>query len=138
MLAFADQFGRHSLVLRDRVRHDRGLSQKALRLRRLATDPIYGGGLKLSELDLKQRYTHILDFALRGLDEPTRKLLCRIAVISEHATYDTLAVLNPFLRPGSEPNDPRRAGDETRKAKAKRIPPGGQSGLRPGGRVPHS
>ena len=65
----------------------------------MRADPNYGGKLKLSALDLKQRYNHILRFALEGLDERKRKLLCRIAVLSGGLTYDTLAVLNPFLPP---------------------------------------
>jgi tetratricopeptide (TPR) repeat protein len=112
MIAFADQFGRHSLLLRVVCGMIADYRKKPYDFDGWRADPIYGGGLKLSELELKQRYTHILDYALRGLDEATRKLLCRIAVISEHATYETLAVLNPFLPPRpaevDEPSDPSK------------------------------
>ncbi len=112
MLAFADQFGRHSLLLKIVCGMIADYRRKPHDFDAWRADPIYGGGLKLSEVELKQRYTHILHFALAGLNELTRKLLCRIAVISENATYDTLAVLNPFLPPKpeevKEPSDPSK------------------------------
>jgi len=110
MLAFAEQFGRHSLLLTIVCGMIADYRRRPYDFDAWRADPIYGGGLKLTEVDLKQRYTHILHFALAGLDELTRKLLCRIAVISENANYDTLAVLNPFLPPKpaevEEPSDP--------------------------------
>ncbi len=112
MLAFADQFGRHSLVLRIVCGMIADYRNKPRNFDAWRADPAYGGSLKLSELPLKQRYTHILAFALAGLDETTRKLLSRIAVVSENADYDTLAVLNPFLPPRpvevEKPSDPER------------------------------
>ncbi len=125
ILAFADQFGRHSLLLLIVCGMIADYRKKPYDFDAWRADPIYGGGLKLSEVELKQRSTHILHYALRGLNEQTRKLLCRIAVISENATYDTLAVLNPFLPPRpaevDEPSDPsegwrwRRLSDEKKK-----------------------
>jgi tetratricopeptide (TPR) repeat protein len=56
----------------------------------------------MSELALKQRYTHILAHAFRGLGEKSRQLLSRIAVLSDSADYATIAVLNPFLPPRPE------------------------------------
>ncbi len=110
MLSFADQFGRQSQLLLIVCGMIADYRKKPYDFDAWRADPIYGGGLKLSDVDLKQRYTHILHYALRGLNEQTRKLLCRIAVISENATYDTLAVLNPFLPPRpadvEEPSDP--------------------------------
>jgi hypothetical protein len=110
MLAFADQFGRHSLLLKIVCGMIADYRRKPYDFDAWWADPIHGGGLKLSKLDLKQRYTHILHYALADLSERTRKLLCRIAIISENATYDTLAVLNPFLPPKpeevEEPSDP--------------------------------
>jgi hypothetical protein len=97
MLDFADQFGCHSLLLLVVCGEIAKYLRKPFDFDAWRADPIYGGKLKLSELDLKQRYNHILRFALEGLDEQKRKLLCRIAVLSENMTYDTLAVLNPFL-----------------------------------------
>ena len=99
MLEFADQFGRHSLLLKVICGEIANYAKHPFHFDDWRADPIYGGKLKLSELDLKQRYNHILRFALEGLDEPKRKLLCRIAVLSEGVNYDTLAVLNPYLPP---------------------------------------
>jgi hypothetical protein len=122
MLEFADQFGRHSLLLVVVCGEIAKYPRRPFHFDAWRADPIYGGKLKLSELDLKQRYNHILRFALEGLDERKRKLLCRIAVLSENATYDTIAVLNPFLPPRpeevEEPDNPeggyrwRRLSDE--------------------------
>jgi len=110
MLEFAALFGRHSLLLKVVCGMIADYKRKPHDFDAWRADPIYGGSLKLSEIDLKQNYTHILHFSLRGLNDNTRTLLCRIAVISENATYDTLAVLNPFLPPKpeevGEPGDP--------------------------------
>ena len=65
MLSFADQFGRHSLVLRIVCGMIADYRKKPYDFDAWRADPIYGGGLKLSELELKQRYTHILHYALR-------------------------------------------------------------------------
>jgi hypothetical protein len=97
MLEFADQFGRHSLLLVVVCGEIAKYPRRPFHFDAWRADPVYGGQLRLSELDLKQRYNHILRFALEGLDERKRKLLCRIAVLSASVTYDTIAVLNPFL-----------------------------------------
>jgi tetratricopeptide (TPR) repeat protein len=60
-------------------------------------DPKEGGGLHLSELDLKQRRRHILAYAFDGLDSKKRQLLSRIAVLNDAADYSTLSILNPYL-----------------------------------------
>jgi tetratricopeptide (TPR) repeat protein len=122
MLDFAGQFGRHSLLLKIVCGMVVDYRRNPCDFDAWRADPVYGGGLRLSEIDLKQRYTHVLQFALAGLREPVRKLLCRIALVSESATYETLAVLNPFLPPRREvvekPEDPsegyrwRRMSDE--------------------------
>jgi tetratricopeptide (TPR) repeat protein len=113
MLEFAEQFDRHSLLLKVVCGEIAKYPRQPFDFDAWRADPIYGGKLKLSELDLKQRYNHILRFALEGLDEPTRKLLCRIAILSENVGYDTLAALNPFLPPKPkevrEPNNPEKS-----------------------------
>jgi tetratricopeptide (TPR) repeat protein len=99
MVNFANQFGRHSLVLR-------------ILCGAIADDPVHpgdfdawskdamaGGGLRLSDVYLTQRYTHILAYAFRGLDEKKQQLLSRIAVLSNSADRATIAVLNPYLPP---------------------------------------
>jgi tetratricopeptide (TPR) repeat protein len=97
ILRFADHFDRHALLLRivcgvaSDYRPHPGSFDAWL------ADPSAGGGLKLSEMPLKQRYTHILEYAFRGLPAMTRQLLARIAVLSDSADYGTVAVLNPFL-----------------------------------------
>src|SRR5438046_10339346 len=102
MLEFAKQFGYHSLLLKVVCGEIAQYPRRPFHFDAWRADPIYGGKLKLSKLKLKQRYNHILRFALEGLDEQKRKLLCRIAVLSESQNYDTLAVLNPFLPPRPE------------------------------------
>jgi hypothetical protein len=99
MLDFADEFKNHSLLLKVICGEIAKYPPKPRNFDRWLADSAYGGKLKLSELPLKQRYNHILHFALDGLDEPKRKLLCRIAILSENAKYETLAVLNPYLPP---------------------------------------
>jgi tetratricopeptide (TPR) repeat protein len=97
MLAFANEFGRHSLVLKVICGLIAEYRKKPYDFDMWRADPNYGGSLKLTDLDIKQKYTHILHFALKGLDEKTKTLLGRIAIISEGVNYQTLAVLNPFL-----------------------------------------
>jgi ADP-ribose pyrophosphatase YjhB (NUDIX family) len=107
---FVDQFDRHALVLRIVCGMITDYRPKPGDFVAWRTDPYAGGRLKLSDLPLKQRYTHILDFAFRGLPEKTRQLLGRIAVLSDGADYATIAFLNPFLPPRpeevEEPDDP--------------------------------
>jgi tetratricopeptide (TPR) repeat protein len=110
MLAFANEFGRHSLVLKVVCGLIAEYRKKPYDFDMWRADPNYGGSLKLTDLDIKQKYTHILHFALKGLDEKTKTLLGRIAIISEGVDYQTLSVLNPFLPPQLEevepPDDP--------------------------------
>ena len=113
MLDFAKEFGYHSLLLKVVCGEIANYPRKSLDFDAWRADPVYGGKLKLSDLDLKQRYNHILRFALEGLDERKRKLLCRIAVLSENVTYDTLAVLNPFLPPKPEEVEERENPEES-------------------------
>ena len=112
MLEFADQFGRHSLLLKVICGEIAQYPRKPFNFDAWRADPIYGGKLKVSKLDLKQSRNHILRFALEGLDGQKRKLLCRIAVLSENVDYDTLAVLNPFLPPRPEEvEEPEESGE---------------------------
>lgn len=69
---------------------------------RWLADPKGGGSLHLSELDLKQRRTHILAYAFEGLDLKKTQMLSRIAVLSDAADYATLSILNPYLPPAPE------------------------------------
>ena len=128
MLDFADQFGRHSLLLKVICGEIAQYPRRPFDFEAWRSDSHYGGKLKLSALDLKQRYNHILRFALEGLDEPKRKLLCRIAVLSENAEYDTLAAINPYFptKPESveKPEDPTgswRWGSLTEEQRQERL-----------------
>ena len=110
MLTFANEFDGHSLVLKVVCGLIAEYRRKPYDFDAWRADPNYGGSLKLTELPLKQKYTHILHFAMKGLKEKTKVLLGRIAIISEGVDYQTLSVLNPFLPPlrkfVQEPKDP--------------------------------
>jgi len=97
MLDFAKKFGNHSLVLKVICGDICNYFRKPGDFDVWFNDPEQGGKIKLSELDLKQNYTHILEFALKGLDEPKQKLLSRLAILSEHLDYDTVFIINPYL-----------------------------------------
>jgi tetratricopeptide (TPR) repeat protein len=97
ILRFADQFGRHALVLRIVCGMVSDYRPRPGDFDAWRADPREGGGLKMADLELKQRYTHILDHAFRGLGEKSRQLLSRIAALSDAASYDAIAVLNPFV-----------------------------------------
>jgi tetratricopeptide (TPR) repeat protein len=107
MLAFAEQFGRHSLLLKIVCGMVADYRRRPYDFDAWRADPNHGGGLRLSEVALTQRYTHVLHFALAGLGETVRRLLCRIAVVSESASYDMLALINPFRpEPVYQPEHP--------------------------------
>jgi tetratricopeptide (TPR) repeat protein len=110
ILRFAEQCGGHALVLRIVCGMVVNYPPAPADFAAWRADPLEGGGLRLGEMELKQRYTHVLEFAFRGLGEKSRQLLSRIAVLSDSADYDTVAVLNPFLPPRPEevpePKDP--------------------------------
>jgi len=95
ILEFSGLFGYHPLVLRvvcgmvNDPPH-RGDFDKWL------DDPEAGGKLELASLDLKQRKTHILAFALAGLAPLQRQLLSRISVLSDNADYETIKVVSPY------------------------------------------
>lgn len=97
MLDFAKKFGNHSLVLKVICGEICNYFRKPGDFDFWLNDPEHGGKIKLSEMDLKQNYTHILEFALKGLDEPKQKLLSRLAILSEHLDYDTVFIINPYL-----------------------------------------
>ena len=110
ILQFANDLGRHALVLRIVCGMVTFYPPHPGDFDAWHADPHAGGALKLSELPIKQRYTHVLEYAFRGMDEKTRQLLSRIAVLSDSADYATIAVLNPFLpqppEPVPEPENP--------------------------------
>jgi Domain of unknown function (DUF4062) len=62
---------------------------------RWVDDPLGGGAMNLADPDIKQRRNHILKLAFDGLDNTTRELLSRIAMISTAVDWDVLVALNP-------------------------------------------
>jgi len=103
---FLQQFDNHGLligVLAGRIRDYRPAPGH---FDRWLSDPKAGGGLRLSELDLKQRRTHILDYAFEGLEPQRKQLLSRIAVLSDAADFAMVAALNPYLPPESLRDSP--------------------------------
>ncbi|HEX5270659.1 MAG TPA: DUF4062 domain-containing protein, partial [Gemmataceae bacterium] len=118
MRRFVDQFARHALILTIVCGQIADYRARPGDFDAWVADPYAGGGLKLSGLEVKQRYTHILAYAFRGLEEKKRQLLSRIAVLSDSADYATIAVLNPYLPPRPEevpePDDPFETYEWTR------------------------
>lgn len=70
-----------------------------------------GADWKLSELEVDERYTHILKYALEGLDPKLRFFLCQIAVFDHAVDYAAISVLNPFVPPLPEPEYPPQPDD---------------------------
>lgn len=99
ILQFANRFGRHALVLRVVcgmiLKHRRAPGN----FKAWWNDRLGGAALRLRDLKFAQAHNHILDFAFRGMDEPSRRLLSRIAVLNGSADYLTLSAINPFLPP---------------------------------------
>jgi tetratricopeptide (TPR) repeat protein len=97
LLRFAADFGRHALILRIVCGMVTNYHPAPGDFGKWLADPLEGGKLKLGELEMKQRKTHILGVALQGLANKTRLLLSRIAALSDASDYETVAALNPFL-----------------------------------------
>src|SRR5262249_20195366 len=90
------QFGFHCLLIKviaGRVRKNRWAQHSFNRWLDLE-----GRSLKLSELDLRQRRTRILDCAMAGLSAELKDLLCQIAAFRYPLDVDTLFALNPFVK----------------------------------------
>lgn len=102
MRHFLSQFDNHGLLIAI-------LSGRVLDYRpapgdfdRWIADPQAGGGLRLAELDLKQRRTHILEYAFREMEPDRKALLSRIAAFSDAVDYQTLSILNPYVSPAPQ------------------------------------
>jgi len=63
--------------------------------------PQGGGRLKLADLPLVQKRTHILSAALVALTEQSHELLSILALLSEAVNYETLSALNSDLSPSA-------------------------------------
>lgn len=115
MLAFADLFQRHSLLLKMICGEIASYPDSPGDFDAWYADPNYGGGLNLPEVPPEQRYPRISQAILNRLDPDLHRLLCRIAVLSESVTYEAVSAINPFLPPPPEmvdiPLDPSDYGD---------------------------
>ena len=96
LLHFTAQFEHHPLVLGVVAGLINDYPRDPGNFDRWHSDPEAGGDLKLAELDLVQRRTHILHQALAGLDPKVRQVLCRAAAFPSAVEYETLAVISPF------------------------------------------
>jgi hypothetical protein len=97
---FMAQFGYHSLllgVLAGRIKNYRPAPGDFARWYTRE-----GRTLKLSSIEITQRRTHILQYALDGLHADALKLLCQVAAFRYPVEYDALAALNPYLPPKPE------------------------------------
>jgi len=78
-------------------------------------DPNAGGRLRLSDMDLVQRRSHILDAAVELLPEPALRLLQTLSLLQAGADYATLREFNPHLPPPpeevKEPNPPEKGAN---------------------------
>jgi tetratricopeptide (TPR) repeat protein len=70
-------------------------------------DPTAGGALRVPDLHLTQRRTHILAAALSGLRPEPRRLLGWISVLAERVSWATLVAINPFQPQSSSPAESR-------------------------------
>ncbi|MEX0313856.1 MAG: DUF4062 domain-containing protein [Allomuricauda sp.] len=105
ILRFSAKFGGHSLVLKIVCGMITNYRKKPGSFDEWIRDPNHGGSLKLSNLDLRQNKTDILEFALSGLESKTNILLQRIAVLSEDIDYEAIKAINPFVPP--KMNEPK-------------------------------
>jgi len=91
---FLHQFGYHGLLLKmviGRIKQDRRARRDFDRWYRRR-----GRQFDFTQMDIKQRRTSILYYAMEGLDVRARTLLSRIAAFSDGVQFDTLeAVANP-------------------------------------------
>ncbi len=94
---FMAQFGHHSLLVKL-------VAGRVLKFRRARGDfdrwyVVEGRNLHVSDFDLRQSQTHILQYALDGLDTTQRRFLSQVAAFGDAVPYETLTVFNPFLPP---------------------------------------
>lgn len=99
ILDFTEKFGNHGLLLGVVAGRVADYMPAPGDFGRWLTDPDEGGSLRLGELDLKQRRTHILHYALRGLAPQAQTLLSRMAIFSGAVAYENLKIFNPFASP---------------------------------------
>jgi hypothetical protein len=62
-----------------------------------------GRTLTISEYDLKQHQTHILQYAFEGLAPEAMRFLSQIAAFDDAVEYKVLAIFNPYVKSTPEP-----------------------------------
>lgn len=97
---FMKQFGYHSLLLKMLAGRIKNYRRAPGDFDRWHDDE--GRDLRLVELDIKQKRTHILAYAFEGLDPLHQKLLGQIAAFSDAANYEAISIFNPYLPPAPE------------------------------------
>ena len=79
---------------------------------RWLADPAAGGRLRIPDLDLTERRSHILEASLRELTQSHRLVLGWIAELPGAVEWNTLEAINPFLPPEPSPVKPEPLGAE--------------------------
>lgn len=93
---FVKTFGGHSLLVKL-------VAGRVLKFRRARGDfdawyNAEGRDLTVSDYDLRQNQTGVLQYAFDGLDPEAMRFLSQIAAFGDAVPYDTLALFNPFVK----------------------------------------
>ncbi len=98
---FMKQFGYHSLLVKlvagrvNKFRRGRGDFD--------AWYDLEGRHLTVADFDVKQSQTHVLQYALDGLDAAQMHFLSQVAAFGDALPYETLTIFNPFAQTAPEP-----------------------------------
>ena len=103
---FFGRLGNHPLLIGVVAGLVRDYRPEPGNLHRWLADPTAGGVLKLPDLDLKQRRTHILAAGLAGLDPGHRRVLGWISVLGGAIDWPTIDAINPFRGDPPQPVRP--------------------------------
>jgi len=101
ILRFTHQFDNHALILQVLAGLVTGYRPAPGDFETWYADE--GNGLRLSDLDISQRRTGILQTALNGLDAEGEYLLGAVAAFRYPVEYKALVALNPYLPPAPKP-----------------------------------
>jgi len=99
ILSFCEKFGFHGLVIKIICSFIKNYIPKPGSFDAWLKDSNYGGSLKLSEMDIRDKHfnkSKILEFALGSLKEKTSLLLSRIAILPENIEYEVVKEMNPY------------------------------------------
>jgi tetratricopeptide (TPR) repeat protein len=105
-LYLAENFDNHPLVLGIVAGMVNDYARDPGNFDRWLHDPLGGASLHLSRLDLKQRKTHILAAALKGLEPRAKRLLsCIAAGFATSVPFDTLVAVYAFVTRNQDDDD---------------------------------